>query len=441
MMLAMQTQHDASNRIVRLAIWVWIGYLMLLAAFDFILYAYSPSLTGVPSPRPLLPRGATVFRSGISLSPFAPVFTYYAANSFLALFFLVVAYWSWLQKRLGGIFYPLLLVAISTAPILLNQLVVPHFPLGPLSNPEGMALRQLPILFLGLALMAWQYKLSQVIFYSLATAGLELSLLPLTGTPSQTVSLYVFVTLVRTISFIAIGVFIALIVAQLRQQQAALRQANANLTHYASTLEQLAVSRERNRISRELHDTVVHSLSSLTVQLEAALAYVDIDRSTVKSLLEQSWETAHTGLQETRRSINDLRVSQLDDLGLVIALQQLTKSAAERGKFGLEVSFPEPGTVLSPDVEQCIYRVTQEAVENVVRHANARHLWVRLEVNSNETCLLIRDDGVGFRPEINTPPNHFGLSGLQERAQVAGGVLTIESKPSQGTTVQLVIGA
>jgi len=439
-MLAMQTQHDASNRIVRLAIWVWIGYLVVLAAFDFILYAYNPPLVGALSPRPLQPRVAPAFQPGDSLSPFVPVFTYYATNGFLALFFLVVVYWGWLQKRLGGIFYPLLLVTISAAPIFLNQLVVPNFPRGPLSNPEGMALRQLPILFLGLALMAWQYKLPQVIFYSLATAGLELGLLPLTGTPSQAVSLYVFVTLVRTISFIAIGVFIALIVAQMHQQQAALRQANANLTHYASTLEQLAVSRERNRISRELHDTVVHSLSSLAVQLEAALAYVDIDLCTVKSLLEQSWETAHTGLQETRRSINDLRVSQLDDLGLVIALQQLTKSAAERGKFELEVLLPEPGTVLSPDVEQCIYRVTQEAVENVVRHANARHLWVRLAVNSNETRLMIRDDGVGFRPEINSPPNHFGLSGLQERAQVAGGVLTIESKPSQGTTVQLVIG-
>jgi signal transduction histidine kinase len=159
-------------------------------------------------------------------------------------------------------------------------------------------------------------------------------------------------------------------------------------------------------------------------------------------------------LQETRRALKALRASPLEDLGLMIALRELFESAAERGKLLLEISLPDKELLLSPDVEQCIYRIAQEAVENVVHHANAQHLSAQLTVAGAEIQLVIRDDGIGFKPETHSPAGHFGLKGMQERAQLVGGVLSIDSQPAFtraetkgpsraheacGTTIRLVI--
>jgi two-component system sensor histidine kinase DegS len=94
---------------------------------------------------------------------------------------------------------------------------------------------------------------------------------------------------------------------------------------------------------------------------------------------------------------------------------------------------------LSPDVEQCIYRVAQEAVTNVVNHANTKNLTVKLEFIEEKVSLIVRDDGIGFDIEKNNKTSHFGLTGMRERAQLIGGDLTIISKPGYGTTIQLTI--
>ena len=117
----------------------------------------------------------------------------------------------------------------------------------------------------------------------------------------------------------------------------------------------------------------------------------------------------------------------------------MTAAAAERGKLQLDISLPDKTISLPPDVEQCLYRIAQEAVENVVHHANAQHLTIKLTLQSDEILLAIQDDGIGFNPEARSPSGHFGLKGMQERAEVAGGGLTITSHPAQGTTVQLVL--
>jgi signal transduction histidine kinase len=144
-------------------------------------------------------------------------------------------------------------------------------------------------------------------------------------------------------------------------------------------------------------------------------------------------------LQETRRALKALRASPLDDLGLVKAIQTMTDTAAQRGRFVVELSLPEHDLILSPDVEQCLYRVAQETVENIVRHANARHVRVSVSVKEREIELLIQDDGVGFHPDQGHQPGHFGLDGMRERARLAGGNLTIISIPGSGTTIRLGI--
>lgn len=106
------------------------------------------------------------------------------------------------------------------------------------------------------------------------------------------------VTLIQVVIFLAVGFSISYLVTRLRLQQESLEAANIRLTHYASTLEQLATSRERNRLARELHDTLAHTLSGLSVQLETLKAYWDVDQRTARSILEKSLEMAHLGLEE-----------------------------------------------------------------------------------------------------------------------------------------------
>jgi signal transduction histidine kinase len=167
--------------------------------------------------------------------------------------------------------------------------------------------------------------------------------------------------------------------SRLREQQQSLEAANIRLTHYASTLEHLATSRERNRLALELHDTLAHTLSGLSVQLETAKAYWDVDQQMVRSILDKSLAAAHTGLEETRRALKSLRASPLDDLGLALAMRSMVEDAAKRANLKLEMPEIIMMPALSPDVEQCIYRIAQEAVTNVVKHASARKLTVRLE--------------------------------------------------------------
>jgi signal transduction histidine kinase len=115
----------------------------------------------------------------------------------------------------------------------------------------------------------------------------------------------------------------------------------------------------------------------------------------------------------------------------------LAQSAAERGNFDLSLSLPEKITPLLTDLEQTIYRVTQEALENIVHHANAENVLLTLTENADEICLTIEDDGIGFKIDSIDQEGHYGLAGIRERAQIAGAKLTVTSRPDQGTRIEL----
>jgi signal transduction histidine kinase len=430
----MSTEKDTA-RILRLAAWIWIGFLLALLLMDMALYLpqlqrslgqnpsiLQPGIPGLQNPSTTpLPQGP---------QRLLPILLYYTANLALAILFLAFASMNWIQNWLGKLHYPLLLFIITATPILINVLLVPRFPPGPLANAEGMALRQLPVLFVALALAAWEYRMAHIVLFSLATAVFELALVLLRTVGFQNLVVLGFIAIVRTISFIALGIFINLLVIQLRR-------ANADLTHYASTLEQLTVSRERNRLARELHDTLAHSLTALSVSLETVKAYFDIDRERTRELIDVSLESTRKGVDETRRALRALRSSDLEDLGLGLALQRLAENAASRFHLDLELDLPDPTPSLSPDVEQVIYRIAQEAIQNITSHAGARKFRLSLERN-HRTTLKIQDDGVGFDPSKDSS-GRFGLIGMRERAELAGGRLTVDSARGKGTRVVLEI--
>jgi signal transduction histidine kinase len=429
----MQARND-SPRILRIAAWIWIGYLIAMLLMDILLY--------MPQAQALLaqngPQNGPALQSPPPGPRLWPVFLFYAANGLVAFAFLLFTHWKWIQTKLSGLFYPFLVLAISATPIIINTLIVPRFPQGPLSNAEGMALRQLPVLFVALALVAWEYQLAQVIFFSIATTVLELGLILLSPVDYQNSYVFFFIAIIRTITFVATGIFINMLVTRLREQSESLRQANANLGHYASTLEQLTVSRERNRLARELHDTLAHSLTALSVSLETVKAYFDIDKEKTRELIDKSLDATRQGVDETRRALKALRASSLEDMGLGLAIQRAAESAASRFNLNLTLDLQSPMPSLSPDVEQTIYRIAQESMENIVNHSHAKNFSVHL-ANNGHTTLTIQDDGIGFDSDANGPSGHFGLVGMRERAELAGGILKIESQKGKGTQVVLTI--
>jgi len=208
---------------------------------------------------------------------------------------------------------------------------------------------------------------------------------------------------------------------------------------YAATLEQLTTSRERNRLARELHDTLAHSLSAMAVQLEAADALWDSAPDEAHARLARSLDTTRDGLAETRRALQALRASPLDDLGLGLAIRALGESAAARNRLAVEVQTPEIDERLSPAIEQCVYRVAQEALENVTRHAAAQRVTVTLAAQGSRVILTVADDGQGFDADAALAEDRFGLRGMRERAELVGGAFQVTSAPGQGTTVRLTV--
>jgi len=235
------------------------------------------------------------------------------------------------------------------------------------------------------------------------------------------------------------GYLIVLIMRQQREQRRSLLEANLQLRHYAATLEQLATTQERNRMSRELHDTLAHTLSGLAIQLEAASSLWRSAPDRSYAMLEDALFATRTGLTESRKAIQALRASPLEDLGLLLALHNLAENAASRSGASLNVEFPSSVEKLAPDMEQCIFRVAQEALENIVQHAEAHHITVQLVREDARLILTISDDGRGFHPGQVDGQKSFGLKGLRERVAMFTGELQIHSQVGQGTTIRLVL--
>jgi signal transduction histidine kinase len=417
---------------IRLAAFLLLGYVIVLAVINQIFQ--SPQLPH-PEQEPLqqvLPQQLPQQNTN---------YLYYILYGSIALLCLVLAYWPWLQRKLKQAFIPVVVAIISISPVIINLLEGPFSPLGPrFGSPEATVLVMFPFLFVALLLVAWQYKWQHILFVILGITALNLGVRWSSAGPgTQPFQGVLAIFLIQTVIFLVVGFSISYLMSRLRAQQQSLEAANTRLTQYASTLEQLTTSRERNRLALELHDTLAHTLSGLSVQLETIKAYWSVDEPTARSILDKSLAATHSGLEETRRALKALRASPLDDLGLTLALRKMAEDAASRA--GLTLVMPEIIMVprLSPDVEHSIYRVAQEAVTNVMKHASAKKLTVKLEFVEGGATLTVSDDGVGFNVEQIDKTSHFGLAGMQERAQLVGGELNIMSKPGLGTTIKLTI--
>jgi len=189
---------------------------------------------------------------------------------------------------------------------------------------------------------------------------------------------------------------------------------------------------ERRRLSRELHDETGQALTSILLGLRSLEESLETDdaRAATAGLRELVVAT----LQDVRRLAVELRPSALDDFGLVAALEHLTTSFQEQ--TGIQVDF---GVALGEgrlpgEVETALYRIVQEALTNVVKHARARRVSISLTRMQHSVKAVVEDDGQGFDPE-NTREGGFGVVGMRERLSLLGGRLRVESRPGAGTTI------
>jgi len=346
----------------------------------------------------------------------------------------------WLERKLGG-WYLLIALAIATVIPIFSNLI--YF-VDPATNLNESITRNwiiLPILLVPLVLIAWQYPYRYVVFFVFFAAAVQVSILLPFARPITFETLpYVGVPIVQAFAFGIVGHIVSRLMDIQRRQRRQLMQANQQLARHASTLEQLAVSRERNRLARELHDTLAHTLSGLAVNLEAIKITLD-EREFQEThiLVDHALRNTRNGLTDTRRSLKALRSQQLENLGLELAITNLAESAATRAGFNLSMQIDSPLPDLTPDVEQCFYRITQETMENIIRHAEARQVNVQLNQNEGKFELYIRDDGVGFNPTEVDTNEKLGLRGMHERALGVGAVLEINSQPEGGSTIHLSV--
>jgi signal transduction histidine kinase len=208
-----------------------------------------------------------------------------------------------------------------------------------------------------------------------------------------------------------------------------------------------AQENERRRIARELHDDIGQSLTALVLVLGVIQDALPQRATRERQILEDATALAENMMTGLRRVIADLRPPVLDDLGLVPALRRLGNDLYERASVPVTVQADESPGRLPPEVEITLFRVAQEALTNIGKHAHAAHAHILLRRNPASVVLQITDDGQGLPPgaapwdAVQKSGIHFGLLGIQERVALLNGVFRVESAPQGGTmiTVELLL--
>jgi signal transduction histidine kinase len=345
----------------------------------------------------------------------------------------------WLRQA----YLPLALLIASFTPIFIRALAVQMRLdagiVGSASVPEPGAL--ILWLFTPLFAVAAQYGFIAVMVFCSLTTGFDLYFAAeLAAQGSIPVDVHIEQAIIRNLIFLATGFIIARLIGEQRRQRHALREANQRLTRYATTLEQLAVSRERNRMARDLHDTLAHTLSAVAIQLEAVTTIWESSPAAARERIETLQSLTREGLKETRHALQALRSSPLDDMELPMALQTLATKAADRAGFTVHVDTLSTLPDLPLEIELNLYRIAEEALNNAVRHAQADEVWLTLAVNGGQITLDVRDNGTGFDPETTPADGHFGLVGMRERATLLNSTLHINSTPGSGTHIHIATG-
>ncbi len=320
-----------------------------------------------------------------------------------------------------------------------------------LDNP--LMMRMLPILGLVITIRSCQIFQTQgrlvvacVTFGLHLFASLNLGQTPINQNLSQLLStpeswrVSVFQTN-AIILFILTLLFVFLLVDALlsvHKSQQKLAIAHAQLQQYALQVQDRAALEERNRIAREIHDSLGHSLTAQTILLENVLLFWEQDAERAKSYLLEAKDSSYQALKDVSRAVAALRNSPQLDKPLPAAVTELvdkicqSKSIPMRQECEINITIP-----LSKELSMTVYRIIQEALTNVVKHAQATQLSVQLSTKPQSLDLQVLDNGKGFNPSKNT--TGFGLRGIKERTLGLGGTCQIWSAPGAGCRISVIL--
>ncbi len=203
---------------------------------------------------------------------------------------------------------------------------------------------------------------------------------------------------------------------------------------------ELGAVEERNRLAREIHDTLAQGLTAITLQLETADALLEAGNhpARARQAVQQALTLTRANLEEARRSVLDLRAAPLESRTLAEALAALVAEWSEQWTLPMRFEVTGGQHPLPPRVETSLYRIAQEALSNIVHHAQARRVVLQLAVTPVQVRLTIADDGHGF-DSSQIPKGRYGLIGLNERVHLLGGKLQLESGPGAGSRIEVTI--
>lgn len=217
-----------------------------------------------------------------------------------------------------------------------------------------------------------------------------------------------------------------------------------NLRYYFTQVTK-AQEEERKRISHELHDETIQALVVLSRSLDNLAGSKERLSKKHRLRLEELWQQTNSIIQGVRRLSQDLRPAALDRLGLLSALEWLASDAASYSGIETKVSLLGKERRLHPDVELVLFRIAQEALRNIWKHSRATKAEITIEFGDSMTRITICDNGKGFKPPEKignlARDGKLGLAGMQERAQLIGGNLTVQSEPGKGSRVTIELPA
>jgi len=372
------------------------------------------------------------------LSTFRGQPSFWTITGLLAVFLLLMSIEPWLTRRSHRFTH--LYLAVQTGIIIALSLTTP--------DADWFAL-----LFISLTLQAMHVFPPRIGFRWVGLFTVVMAVLMIVG-PGWGVGPPL--VLINAVAYFFIASYVAVIrrLETARQEAETARQesqtllgelqdAHRELQLYATQAEELAAVKERNRLARELHDSVTQTIFSMTLTAEAARILLERDPSKAGAQIDRLLELAQSALAEMRSLISHLRPKTVAEEGLIPALR---RHVDERGnQDGLTVAlnlegYVEDDTRLPPETEEALFRIVQEALNNVVKHAQTDQAEVRLHLSDELVTLLIEDSGVGFDPaHVKLGTSHLGLTSMRERVKALGGRLEIESQPGAGTHIKVEV--
>ena len=214
-----------------------------------------------------------------------------------------------------------------------------------------------------------------------------------------------------------------------------LQTANEQLKEYADMSERMAQTRERNRLAREIHDTLGHTLTGIATGLDACLALIEISPEQTKKQLLLLSKVSREGIKDIRRSVNELRPDALERLSLEVAIRKMVTDMSDVSDVRIYFETDEKHLKFDEDEENAIYRVIQEGITNAVRHGRARSVWITLKRINGEILLTIRDDGVG----CEEMKHGFGTKHMKERIEMLRGTVVFDGQHGFTVTARIPI--